>query len=113
MPPETKHPPAVLGQPASEANQASARVQRKAGFRHEGTLRAYERAATAEERARGCLNTNQWVLNALVPEDRAELAWYAGTAAHLTVRDAAGNALKPTAPGSNDRGDATQAQSIR
>ncbi len=79
----------------NEHNLASERVTRKVGFQEEARLRRFEVAPTDEMRAHGCLMGPLTVVTALFPDDRADLAWYAGVAAALTVRDCAGRVVQP------------------
>ncbi len=77
----------------NEGNTASGRVIQKAGFGEEGHHPFFEQRPTDEMRANGCVMEPSAVMNALFPEDRDRLEWYAGVCSALTVLDKDGAAV--------------------
>lgn len=76
-----------------DANPASGRVVAKCGFHREGALRHAIAAPSEALVAGGYRGTNVSHLYALVPEDRAALAWYRPTLAAMTVYNLAGHPI--------------------
>lgn len=84
-----------------EVNVASRRVVEKCGFRYEGTLRNATAAVEPAVVAGGYRASRMTRCYALVPEDRAELDWYAPLLERVTAFDQVGQVAAPasaTAP---------------
>jgi ribosomal-protein-serine acetyltransferase len=69
----------------NEANVASARVQRKIGFREEARLRYFQQIPTPADRAVGLALEPFTVITALFGDDRPRLDWWSDISANLEV----------------------------